>query len=242
MGFRSVALALAAMVCLSVLALGEIPLGPKNYEPTFPAEDMSGNEIYQEVREGVYANDEEVANNAVLSFRNESLFYTSAATGMTPGILEKNVRTPVVVIKGLGPSPAAGSWSFNLRDTVNRYLTLNLYQTGNDVFGYGELTDGGVRTQVTAGGTVLADMLSLYVIPTGSQSVYRFNLDIKPGSMDGSYVYSSQGVTQPGVAFGSLWPAQSTSAAVATQIQPSASQQVAQQSDAQQPGTGQQAA
>ena len=72
------------------------------------------------------------------------------------------------------------------------------------VFGSGELMDNGIPAQVTAGGTVLGDRLSLYVTPIGTQNLYRFSLEIKPGSMDGDYVFTAPGITQPGVAFGSL--------------------------------------
>ena len=82
---------------------------------------------------------------------------------MTPGIIDKGVRTPVRIIKGLGIAPAAGSWSFTLTDTATRYLKLNLYQTADAVFGSGELLDNGLVTQVNAGGTVMGDRLSLYV-------------------------------------------------------------------------------
>jgi hypothetical protein len=196
MGFNSVVLALALVICLSLTAFAQ---GPKNeiVEPTFPTEEMSGSEIYDEVQEGVYG-------DSNLSFRNESLFIIRKDTGMTPGITEKGVRTPVRIIKGLGIAPAAGSWSFTLADTATRYLKLNLYQTADAVFGSGELLDNGLVTQVNAGGTVMGDRLSLYVTPMGSQNLYRFSLIIKPGSMDGEYIFTAPGITQPGVAFGSL--------------------------------------
>jgi hypothetical protein len=196
MRFNSVVLALALIVCLSMMASAQ---GPKNQivEPTFSGEEMSGSEIYNEVQKGVYGDHN-------LSFRNESLFTIRKDTGMTPGVTDNGVRTPVMIIKGLGIAPAAGSWSFTLADTATRYLKLNLYQTADAVFGSGELLDSGLVTQVTAGGTVLGDRLSLYVTPLGSQNLYRFSLTIKPGSMDGEFIFTAPGITQPGVAFGSL--------------------------------------
>ena len=196
MGFNSVVLALTLVVCLSITAFAQ---GPKNeiVEPTFSGEEMSGSEIYDEVQEGVYG-------DSNLSFRNESLFTIRKDTGMTPGITDKGVRIPVRIIKGLGIAPVAGSWSFTLADTATRYLKLDLYQTADAVFGSGELLDNGLVTKVTAGGTVLADRLSLYVTPLGSQNLYRFSLTIKPGSMDGEFIFTAPGITQPGVAFGSL--------------------------------------
>ncbi len=225
MGVKSVVLVLvlALIGCLALPAMGVIPLGPKNaVDVNFPKENMSGNEIYTEVREGVYT---DVENESVLSFRNESLFWVRADTG-TSLPTARGVRTPPVVIRGLGPAPSAGVWSFTLTDTATKYLNLNLQQFGDAVSGTGELIVNGVRTPVTVGGTVLADRLSMYVIPSGSQSVYRFSLIIRPGSMDGNYVLSGPGIEQPGVAFGSFVAPQSTAPAATTQqVQPAASQQ-----------------
>jgi hypothetical protein len=208
MGIKSVVIALALALCLFPMTSAQ---GPKNYiaEPMFPGENMSGSEIYKDVQGGVYSN----ANDANLSFQNESLFIIRKDTGMSPHVPNKGVRTPVRIIRGLGIAPAAGSWSFTLADIATRYLRLDLYQTGDAVFGSGELADNGFTTPVTAGGTVLGDQLALFVTPTGSQNLYRFSLTIKPGSMDGDYIYTSQGITQPGVAFGSLIAPVSVSAA-----------------------------
>lgn len=232
MGIKSVVLVLALIGCLALPAMSIIPPGPKNVEnANFPKEGMSGNAIYTEVREGVST---DLENESVLSFRNESLFWVRADTGTSLSV-PKGVRTPPVVIRGLGPAPAAGTWSFTLTDTGTRYLTLNLEQFGDAITGSGELMENGVRTQVTAGGTVLADRLAMYVIPAGSRSVYRFSLVIKPGSMDGAYVFSGQGIEQPGVAFGSFVAPQSTTSATTTQTQQS---QTAASQQAQLPQTG----
>jgi hypothetical protein len=221
MGFKSVVLVLALIGCFILPAVGIIPPGPKTIvNENFPKDEMSGNEIYTEVRKGVTADPE---NESVLSFYNESLFWVRADTGTSLPV-PKGVRTPVTVIRGLGPAPSAGSWSFTMTDTGTRYLTLNLQQFGDAVSGYGELMENGVRTPVSAGGTVLGDRLAMYVIPTGSQSVYRFSLNIRPGSMDGSYVFSGLGIEQPGVAFGSFVAPQTTAPAATQQAIPAASQ------------------
>ena len=200
MGFKCVVIALAFVACLCMTAFA---LGPKNeyVEPEFPLEGMSGSQINQEVQDvGPYDDPKDSA----LSFRNESLFVIRKDTGMSPNVPGKGVRTPVTVIMGFGLSPVAGSWAFTLNDVDKSYLKLDLYQTIDAVFGSGELADDGVVTPVTAGGSVLGDRLALFVIPAGSQNMYRFSLAIKPGSMDGEYIFTAPGITQPGVAFGSL--------------------------------------
>lgn len=230
MGLKSVVLVLALIGCLASSAMAAIPQGPKNFEnDNFPKEGMSGNEILTEVREGVPT---DVENESVLSFRNESLFYTRKDTGTSLPV-EKGVRTPVVVIRGLGPAPAAGTWTFTLTDVVTRYLTLNLVQYGDAVTGNGQLNENGVVTPVTVGGTAFADRLALFVTPIGGQSVYRLSLTIKPGSMDGDYIISGQGIQQPGIAFGSFVAPQTTTAATTQQGQSTATQQTQQQAGTQ---------
>lgn len=219
MGFKCVLIALAFVACLCMTSFAQ---GPKNeiVEPDFPGEDMSGSQIYQEVHGGVYDD----LNDSTLSFRNESLFVIRKDTGMSPHVPGKGVRTPVTVITGLGLAPAAGSWAFTLNDVDTSYLKLDLYQINDAVFGSGDLADNGVVTPVTAGGSVLGDRLALFVMPTGSQNMYRFSLTIKPGSMDGEFIFTAPGITQPGVAFGSLLAPQAL--ATATQ-QTSQTQQTA---------------
>ncbi len=203
MGFKSVIVVLALIGFFSATTFALVPEDPIA-DPQFPGENMSGSEIYNEVRQGVYTN----PSDSELSFRNESLFIIRKDTGMSPNVPAKGVRTPVI-IQRLGIAPVVGSWSFTLTDVATRYLKLNLYQTADAVFGSGELIDNGATKQVTAGGTVLGDRLSLYVTPVGTQNLYRFSLEIKPGSMDGDYVFTAPGITQPGVAFGSLVAPQS---------------------------------
>ena len=56
MGFKCAVIALAFVACLCMTAFAQ---GPKNVEveADFPTEDMSGNQIYQEVQEvGPYDN------------------------------------------------------------------------------------------------------------------------------------------------------------------------------------------
>jgi len=200
MGFKCGLIALALIVCLSMTAFG---LGPM-VQPTFPAEGMSGSEITHEVQGGVYTD----MNDSSMSFRNESLFITNKYTGMSPNAVKRGVRTPVMIYwNGLGYAPyapAAGNWSFTLTSVDTSYLRLGLYQNGDAVSGNGVLTYNGFTTPVTASGTVLGDRLALFVTPANTQNLYRLSLTITPGTMNGDYVFTAPGITQPGVAFASL--------------------------------------
>ena len=222
MGFKCVLIALALVMCLTITTLGLDPVQPK-----FPTDEMSGSEIYKEVQGGVYTD----INDASLSFQNESLFITNKYTGMSPNAVKKGVRTPVKIYwNGLGYAPyapAAGNWSFTLTSAGTSYLNLGLYQNGDAVSGSGMLTSNGFNTPVTASGTVLGDRLSLFVTPANTQNLYRFSLTVLPGTMNGDYVFTAPGITQPGVAFGSLLastapsvPATQTAAPAAYQTTP----------------------
>jgi len=180
-------------------------------EPQVSEDYLSGSQIRDEVGWGEYTD----VNDSSLSFRNESLFIIRKDTGMSPNVPEMGVRSPAIVGR-MGVAMAAGSWALTLNHLDKKYLKLNLYQSGDAVFGSGELAEGAAVTPVTAGGSVLGNQLALFVIPAGSQNMYRLSLTIQAGSMNGDYVYTAPGVNQPGVAFGSLIAPQSPPAAQQT--------------------------
>jgi hypothetical protein len=182
-------------------------------EPQVSEDYLSGSQIRDEVGWGEYTD----VNDSSLSFRNESLFIIRKDTGMSPNVPEMGVRSPAIVGR-MGVAMAAGSWALTLNDLDKKYLKLNLYQSGDAVFGSGELAEGAAVTPVTAGGSVLGNQLALFVIPAGSQNMYRLSLTIQAGSMNGDYIFAAPGVNQPGVAFGSMIPPQS--APVAQQTAP----------------------
>jgi len=87
-------------------------------------------------------------------------------------------------------SPAvsvAGNWTFQLRDSKNRFLALTLFQSDNTVFGTGNINDGGDTLKVSASGSVAADKLSLDVISSGTINLYRLRLNLSGDSVSGEY-------------------------------------------------------
>ena len=118
MGFKSVILALALIVCLAIPAFAIIPPGPKNIvSQQFPNQNMSGYQITQEVTTG----SDTTPSKSDLSFRNESLFLINKYTGMSPGAAGKGVRTPIIIGYSV---PIAGVWSLTLTDIGTKSLTL----------------------------------------------------------------------------------------------------------------------
>jgi hypothetical protein len=187
MGFRSVVLALALAACLAFSASSQ---APKNTpDQPFSDDGLSGSGIVSDVKS---------------AFHDESIFKIREDTGMSPGVPDKGVRTPQAVVVALGTVPIAGSWNLILTDASAKDLHLNLIQSDDAVIGSGELTSAGEAVQVYAGGSIMGDRLLLYVIPAEASSLYRLALQVLPGSMRGSYVYSAPGLTVPGIASGTM--------------------------------------
>jgi hypothetical protein len=192
MGFKSTILILAVLSCLAI----------------------------QVIAQDTY-NTSPIADEIKKSFQNEDLFNISPSTGMSPNATSQLTKTLGVVLVNTAAF-VSGSWSLNLRDTTSSTMQLNLSQYQDAVFGSGDITIDGTVTPVTAGGTMQGDRLNLYVVPEGSTSLYRMSLTISPGSMNGNYVLTAPGVTQPGIVFGSLTaPLQTGATTVFTQpVQP----------------------
>jgi hypothetical protein len=155
-----------------------------------------------------------IADDIKESFQNEDLFKISTDTGMSPNATENLSKTSGVIVLG-GSAFIGGYWSFDLRDITSSTMKLNLSQYQDAVFGAGDITMGSSIIPVTVGGTIQANKLNLYVVPEGSQSLYRLSLTVTPASMNGSYLLTSPGVTQPGIAIGRLIATLQTGAAVA---------------------------
>ncbi len=209
MSFKMLLLAIAVIGCFSIPAICQSP---------------SSEQLFPEV-----TSDSPKLSDVRSAFQDKSLFVIRSDTGMSPGVPEPGVRYPPVGnVVAVRPYPIAGSWSLTLTDIVTKYMNLNLYQSEDSVFGNGELMDNGMTTQLTAGGTIVGDRLALYVMPVGTQNLYRMSLTLRPGSMDGSYIFSSPGVTQPGVAFGNLVSPQQAIYQPSPQIYQSAQQVISQ--------------
>ncbi len=143
-----------------------------------------------------------ISEDVKKSFQNEDLFNTSAATGMSPNATANLVKYPIVVVRG--SALVSGSWSLNLRDTAASTMRLNLNQYQDAVFGSGDITIGGIVTNVSVGGTIVGNRLNLYATTEGNNNLYRMTLTVAPGSMNGNYLFTAPGITHPGIVYGSL--------------------------------------
>jgi len=113
----------------------------------------------------------QTASNTVSSSQAKAVSSTEPAISQT--------RSPAVSV--------AGEWTFQLRDSKNRFLALTLFQSENAVFGTGNINDGGDTMKVSASGSVAADGLSLDVISSGTVNLYRLKLNLSGDSASGEY-------------------------------------------------------
>ena len=143
-----------------------------------------------------------ISEDVKKSFQNEDLFNTSAVTGMSPNATAGLVAIPIVGGRGL--AYVGGLWSLNLRDTTASTMRLNLNQNQDAVFGSGDVITGANVINVSVGGTIVGNRLNLYVTTEGNSNLYRMTLTVAPGSMNGNYLFTAPGITQPGIVYGSL--------------------------------------
>ncbi|VVB63728.1 Uncharacterised protein [uncultured archaeon] len=163
----------------------------------------------------------------------KDVYNVSKQIGMTPGVV--SIDSGVRDVPVSSSANIAGGWTLNLDNTETKSLKLTLYQNNDAVFGSGDITVSGNTNPVSAGGTLQGSSLILYVIPSGEPSLYRIDVIVGPGSMTGSYVFSTQAATQqPGSASGSLTEA-SVSIPITTRNVIVATQVGAGQTNAQKP-------
>jgi hypothetical protein len=70
---------------------------------------------------------------------------------------------------------------------VTGNVDLNLFRSGDVVFGTGSLTARGVKNAVGASGSVAGDALLLKLVPLDGSRLYVLDLEIEEGSIRGSY-------------------------------------------------------
>jgi hypothetical protein len=87
----------------------------------------------------------------------------------------------------------AGRWNLEFLD--GSAISLDLLQSGNVVFGRGNLRPDRGMEDVTASGSLSGRILRLDVVPASGQELYVISLDVGKLPLEGSYVKFS--VTDP---------------------------------------------
>lgn len=165
----------ALMVPLILLAAFAYPAASDGLN----LDDLSGNSIREDVSE---------------AFAGESLFYIDPSTGMSPGADNGSaVSTPAS--ETVTPwSNVAGRWTLSLIDSATRTVDLTLFQYGNEVFGKGYMTTGINTQEFTAAGSTEGSALSLRLVTTSGNNMYRLRATATGNSIFGTYTaYSSDG-------------------------------------------------
>ena len=128
-----------------------------------------------------------------------------AASSAEPAISQAPLSTSSpAILEITSPTVSkAGNWSFQLRDSKNRFLALTLFQSENAVFGTGNINDGGDTMKASASGSVSPDKMSLDVISSGTVNLYRLRLNLSGNSASGEYrAFSTKGDPWTGIVEG----------------------------------------
>ena len=102
------------------------------------------------------------------------------------------------------PTPASGTWKLQIIDDTSRNATMTLFQSGDTVFGKGEIDDGdGTMLETTASGKVASDKLTLDLVVPEKIILYRLSLTVNSDSALGSFIeFSTEEEPATGTAAG----------------------------------------
>ena len=95
-----------------------------------------------------------------------------------------SVGTPAGIAAGVN---LTGAMSLSLVDGITRQINLDLIQSGDLLLGYGNMTSGTGIQRVTAGGALMANGMTLYILPGDVPEVYRLNIVGSGTSLSGRY-------------------------------------------------------
>lgn len=88
---------------------------------------------------------------------------------------------------------ASGTWSLQLNDSMQRDVSLALFQEGASIFGSGSLREGNSTSQVMASGTLQGDLLSLDLTTQQPITLYKLLLNLSDDEVSGKYSAISSG-------------------------------------------------
>ncbi len=88
---------------------------------------------------------------------------------------------------------ASGTWSLQLNDSMQRDVSLTLFQEGSSIFGSGSLREGNSTSQVMASGTLQGDLLSLDLTTQQPITLYKLLLNLSDDEVSGKYSAISSG-------------------------------------------------
>jgi hypothetical protein len=126
----------------------------------------------------------------------------------TPVITGKNLPTSIASLQSTQPkarlvSPTS-TWSLKLMDSLDRSVSLQMYQSNDAVFGKGTIAIGINTQSVMATGTITGNKLNLDII-SDDLTLFRLTLTMNGKSISGDYHgYSVSYVPWKGIAMGKI--------------------------------------
>ncbi len=123
-----------------------------------------------------------VLNNAAEAEEIDSKINDSLNVTGEDGVDDAGVVEETATESGVGDRV-----DLTLFGDVTGNIDLDLFRSGDVVFGAGSLTAGGVKSQVGASGSVAGDELLLKLVPLDGSRLYVLELVIEEGSIRGSY-------------------------------------------------------
>lgn len=111
---------------------------------------------------------------------------------------------PAQVAAPAEPTSISGSWSLELADSASRTAALTLWQSGDAVFGSGNVNlDANTTMVAAASGILTGNELSLDLVTLGKVNLYRLTLMVSGDSVTGNYTsYSPSASPSTGTAKG----------------------------------------
>lgn len=86
------------------------------------------------------------------------------------------------------PTSVSGGWSLELTDSASRTAALTLFQSGDAVFGTGNLNlDANTTLTAAASGTLTDNELNLDIVTLEKMNLYRLDLMVSGESATGNY-------------------------------------------------------
>lgn len=111
---------------------------------------------------------------------------------------------PAQVVASTEPTSVSGGWSLELTDSASHTATLTLFQSGDAVYGSGNMNlDDNTTLIATASGSLIDSELNLDLVTLGKLNLYRLAMMVSGESATGNYTaYSPLGSPSTGSASG----------------------------------------
>lgn len=220
MNFDNLLICLALLALLSSPTVTGDPLNPGMLGETMDM-PLPPDLVMKAVKAGVITSASEVTGSLPSGSQPMSLGAPAAddlAAGAAGPVNTESINTGSINAGSINVGPVVtqaqgieagsslnGTLSLVLQDSVTRYLTIALQQTGNMIMGQGNMTSGGLIQDVAASGLVTGGQLSLTVTPAGGSDLYKLELMPDGNTIKGSYsAQSADGATWTGTVAGIL--------------------------------------